>query len=394
MPVPFLDLKLQYQSIRDELDQAVQSVIASQGFVLGPEVQGLEEELAGFLGVPHAVGVASGTHALLLPLKALDPQPGEEAILPAFTFFATAGAAWNAGFKPVFCDVDPDTFNVTGETLEAAWTERTRAVIPVHLYGQMAPMQEVRQLARARGAFVLEDAAQAIGARQIAPSASTGGGGVEGARLSLDESVPVEGWAMAGSVGDAGAFSFFPTKNLGGFGDGGMVTSGDELLAEKVAKLRVHGGKQMYHHETVGTNSRLDALQAAVLRVKLRHLEGWARGRIRNAALYDEILRSVDGVMTPFTDPGNFHVYNQYTLRVDRRDELRDHLTGRGIGNGLYYPLGLHLQECFSALGGKTGDLPVTERLTREVVSLPIFPELTEGQVTEVAEAVRAFYDG
>jgi dTDP-4-amino-4,6-dideoxygalactose transaminase len=394
MPVPFLDLTLQYNSIRDELDEAIQRVIASQGFVLGPEVQGLEEELAGYLGVPYAVGVASGTDALLLPLKALDPQPGDEVILPAFTFFATAGAAWNAGFKPVFCDVDPATFNVTPETLDAVWTERTRAVIPVHLYGQMAPMQEIRQLARARGAFVLEDAAQAIGARQMARSATTGGAEVEGARLTLDESVPVEGWAMAGSVGDAGAFSFFPTKNLGGFGDGGLVTSGDEILAEKVAKLRVHGGKQMYHHEMVGTNSRLDALQAAVLRVKLRHLEGWAQGRMRNATLYDEILRGVDGVITPFTAPGNLHVYNQYTLKVDRRDELRDHLSGQGIGNGLYYPMGLHLQECFSGLGGKLGDLPATEKLTREVVSLPIFPELTESQVTRVGEAVRSFYRG
>jgi dTDP-4-amino-4,6-dideoxygalactose transaminase len=394
MPVPFLDLTLQYNSIRDELDEAIQRVIASQGFVLGPEVQGLEEELAGYLGVPYAVGVASGTDALLLPLKALDPQPGDEVILPAFTFFATAGAAWNAGFKPVFCDVDPATFNVTPETLDAVWTERTRAVIPVHLYGQMAPMQEIRQLARPRGAFVLEDAAQAIGARQMARSATTGGAEVEGARLTLDESVPVEGWAMAGSVGDAGAFSFFPTKNLGGFGDGGLVTSGDEILAEKVAKLRVHGGKQMYHHEMVGTNSRLDALQAAVLRVKLRHLEGWAQGRMRNATLYDEILRGVDGVITPFTAPGNLHVYNQYTLKVDRRDELRDHLSGQGIGNGLYYPMGLHLQECFSGLGGKLGDLPATEKLTREVVSLPIFPELTESQVTRVGEAVRSFYRG
>jgi dTDP-4-amino-4,6-dideoxygalactose transaminase len=366
MPVPFLDLKPQYRAIKVELDEALQSVVSSQGFVLGPEVQGLEEELAAYLGCPHAVGVASGTDALLLPLKALDPKPGDEVVIPAFTFFATAGAVWNAGFKPVFCDVDPETFNVTAETLEAAWTDRTRAVVPVHLYGQMAPMREIRDLAEDRGAFVLEDAAQAIGARQ------------EGTH--------------AGAAGDAGAFSFFPTKNLGGFGDGGMVTTGDPELAERVAKLRVHGGRQMYHHEMVGTNSRLDALQAAVLRRKLPYLDQWAEGRRRNAALYDGIMAGVEGVRTPLTHPGNHHVYNQYTLRVERRDELRAYLAERGIGTGLYYPLGLHLQPCFSSLGGGKGDLPATERLTAEVVSLPIFPELTEGQLSEVGEAIRAFY--
>ena len=366
MAVPFLDLKLQYQSIKPELDEAIQRVVTSQGFVMGPEVQALEEEIAAFVGVPHAVGVASGTDALLLPLRALDPEPGEEVVIPAFTFFATAGAVWNSGFKPVFCDVDPDTFNVTAGTLEAAWTERTRAAIPVHLYGQMAPMKEIRELTAGRGAFLLEDAAQAIGAR--------------------------EGDTLAGAAGDAGAFSFFPTKNLGGFGDGGMVTTADADFAEKLAKLRVHGGKQMYHHEMVGTNSRLDALQAAVLRVKLGYLDGWAQGRRRNAALYDEILGEVEGVRPPLTLPGNHHVYNQYTLRADRRDELRAYLNQRGIGNGLYYPLGLHLQECFASLGGRVGDLPVTEQLTKEVVNLPIFPELTERQVTEVAEGIRGFY--
>ena len=366
MSVPFLDLTLQYRSIRTEIDEAIQRVVASQAFVMGPEVQGLEEEIAAYIGVPHAVGVASGTDAILLPLKALDPRPGDEVVIPAFTFFATAGAVWNAGFKPVFCDVDPVSFNVTAETLDAAWTARTRATVPVHLYGQMAPMDEIRALASRRGAFVLEDAAQAIGASQ--------------------------GGAMAGSAGDAGAFSFFPTKNLGGFGDGGIITTTDDGLAEKVAKLRVHGGRQMYHHEMVGTNSRLDALQAAVLRVKLKHLDGWTRLRRRNAALYDEVLAGVDGVRTPVALPHQLHVYNQYTLRVDRRDELRAFLAERGIGNGLYYPLGLHLQACFASLGGREGDLPNTERLTREVVSLPIFPELTEGQIMEVAESIRSFY--
>lgn len=394
MPVPFLDLKLQYKALKAEIDEAVGRTVASQGFVLGPEVQALEEEVADYLGVPYAVGVASGTDALLLPLRALDPEPGDEVVIPAFTFFATAGAVWNSGFKPVFCDVDPRTFNVTAETVEAVWTERTRAVIPVHLYGQMAPMKAIRDLARERGAFVLEDAAQAIGARQIHSAARLGGDGAGVPSLSTDESARSQEWVMAGALGDAGSFSFFPTKNLGGFGDGGLVTTSDESMSEKVAKLRVHGGIQMYHHEMVGTNSRLDALQAAVLRVKLPHLDGWAGGRRKNAALYGDLLDGIEGVQLPVVAPGNEHVYNQYTLRVHHRDELRTFLGDRGIGSGLYYPLGLHLQECFQGLGGEVGDLPVTEALTGEVVSLPIFPELTEGQITEIGEAIQEFYSG
>jgi dTDP-4-amino-4,6-dideoxygalactose transaminase len=394
MPVPFLDLKLQYQALRTELEEAISRVVGSQQFILGPEVQALEEDLAEYLGVPFAVGVASGTDALLLPLKALEPKPGDQVVVPAFTFFATAGAVWNAGFTPVFCDVDADTFNVTADTLAAAWTPRTRAVIPVHLYGQMAPMAEIRALARERGAFVLEDGAQCIGARQRFPAATLSDGSTGPPSLTLREEVTEDGLAMAGSLGDAGAFSFFPTKNLGGFGDGGLVTTTDEAMAEKVGKLRVHGGRQMYSHEMVGTNSRLDALQAAVLRVKLPHLESWAQARRRHASLYDEVLSGLPGVGTPPVLEDNVHVYNQYTLRVDRRDELREYLGGRGIGSGLYYPVGLHLQECFAGLGGREGDLPVTEKLTGEVVSLPIFPELTEGQVMEVAEAVREFFAG
>ncbi len=392
MPVPFLDLKLQYNALKTELDEAVERIVSSQSFVLGPEVQALEEEIADYLGVPFAVGVASGTDALLLPLRALEPEVGDEVIIPAFTFFATAGAVWNSGFTPVFCDVDPDTFNLTAETVEAVWTSRTRAVIPVHLYGQVAPMAEIRELAKGRGAFILEDAAQAIGARQRFPAARLGAGAADLASLSLDESTTSEEWLMAGALGDAGALSFFPTKNLGGFGDGGLVTTSDEALAEKVSKLRVHGGKQMYHHEMVGTNSRLDALQAAVLRVKLPHLESWAEKRQRNAALYDELFTGIEGIKTPVVASKNDHVYNQYTLRVHQRDDLRGFLGERGIGSGLYYPLGLHLQECFVELGGKPGELPVTEALTEEVVSLPIFPELTEGQITEVGQAVREFY--
>jgi dTDP-4-amino-4,6-dideoxygalactose transaminase len=237
-------------------------------------------------------------------------------------------------------------------------------------------MGEIRSLCERRDAFILEDAAQAMGAKQV---------------QYLDQD---QNWTMAGVLGNAAAFSFFPTKNLGGFGDGGMVTTADQEFAERIAKLRVHGGKQMYHHEMVGTNSRLDALQAAALRVKLPHLTRWAEARRRNAAMYDELIGDLEGVRTPLVAPGNFHVYNQYTLRVHQRDELRSFLAEKEIGTGLYYPLGLHLQECFASLGGKVGDLPVTEALTKEVVSLPIFPELTEGQVSEVGEAIREFYSG
>lgn len=366
MSVTFFDLTGQYAAIADELDEAVRRVVTSQRFILGPEVEALEREVADYLGAAHAVGVASGTDALLLPLKALDAPPGSEVVLPAFTFFATAGAVWNAGLTPVFCDVDPDTYNVTADTVAAALTDRTVAVVPVHLYGQMVEMPPLVELARERDLFVLEDCAQSIGARGPA--------------------------GTAGTVGHAGAFSFFPTKNLGGFGDGGMVTFGDAETADRVRKLRVHGGHKMYHHEMVGTNSRLDALQAAVLRVKLKHLDGWAARRGENACAYEGLLADVEEVRLPAVRDGVVHVYNQYTIRAERRDELRAYLTEQGIGTGVYYPLGLHLQECFSSLGYGPGDLPVTETLCDEVLSLPIFPELGREQLGRVARAVRDFY--
>ncbi len=370
MPVPLLDLRAQYATMSNELDAAVAEVVRSQRFILGPAVEKLEQDAATYLGAKHAIGCASGTDAVLLPLKALQLHPGDEVIVPAFTFFATAGAVWNAGLRPVFADVDPATFNMRAEEIEPALTDRTRAIIVVHLFGQTAEMEPILRLAERHDLAVIEDAAQAFGARRRSGGA----------------------WRYAGTMGTVGAFSFFPSKNLGGFGDGGLITTDDDALADRMRKLRVHGGRQMYHHEMVGTNSRLDALQAAVLSAKLPHLDGWAQDRRRNAAWYDERFAGVDGVITPLRLEENEHVYNQYTLRASRRDELKRALDERGIGNAIYYPLPLHLQECFAELGYRRGDLPESERATSEVISIPIYPELTPEQREEVAGAVESFY--
>ena len=371
MPVPLLDLTQQYASIRPAVDAAIADVVASQRFIMGPAVEALEAAIAARTGAPHAIGCASGTDAILLSLRALPLEPGAEVIVPAFTFFATAGAVWNAGLKPVFCDIDPATYNVTAATVEAALTDRTRAIVVVHLYGQMADMQPILDLARRRGLFVVEDAAQSIGARQQ----------IDGV------------WMESGTLGDTGCLSFFPTKNLGGFGDGGMILAGDDALADRLRKLRVHGGRQMYHHEMVGTNSRLDALQAAVLSVKLPHLDRWTERRRENAAAYDELLSGIEAVQRPIVLPDNYHVYNQYTIRARSRDELKAFLDARGIGNSIYYPVPLHLQECFASLGYRPGDFPESEAASREVLSIPIYPELTRGQLEEVAASIRAFFD-
>jgi dTDP-4-amino-4,6-dideoxygalactose transaminase len=367
MSVPLLDLTAQYDAISDHLDAALMEVVRSQRFILGAPVERLEEEIAARVGARHAIGCASGTDALLLALKALELEANDEVVIPAFTFFATAGAVWNAGLRPVFCDIDPITFNVTAETVDAVRTARTRAVIPVHLFGQMADMAPLMALAERHGLAVIEDAAQSIDAAQAADGATR----------------------RAGSVGTMGAFSFFPSKNLGGYGDGGMITTDDDELADRLRKLRVHGGRQMYHHEMVGTNSRLDALQAAVLSAKLPYLEAWTDARRANARFYDHALAGLDGLTPPVEAQGNHHVYNQYTVRSDRRDELKRHLDQHGIGNGIYYPVPLHLQPCFAPLGGREGDLPVTERAAREVLSLPVYPELAPEHRSEVVARVR-----
>ncbi len=370
MPVPLLDLVAQYQTIRDEVGPALQSVIERQAFVMGPEVAALETAIAELMELPHAVACASGTDALLLPLRALELQPGDEVIAPAFTFFATAGAIHNAGGTPVFVDIDPVTYNITAETIAAAITPRTRAIVVVHLFGQMAAMEAIAPLAATHGLAVIEDGAQTIGARRL----------VDGQ------------WTHPGQLGTVATLSFFPTKNLGGWGDGGMMLTTDAELAARLARLRLHGGAKQYHHDEVGFNSRLDSIQAAVLLVKLRHLARWNDARRAHAEYYTTALAGLAPVCPPRVDAANEHIWHQYTPRVERRDDLMAHLRARDIGCAIYYPLPLHLQPCFAHLGYRRGALPVTETAMESVLSLPVYPELTRSQQDEVVGAIREFY--
>ena len=370
--VPVLDLRAQYQAIRDEIEPVILGLIESQMFVMGPEVAGLEAELAAYCGVARGIGCASGTDALLLPLMAIGIGPGDEVITTPYSFFATAGSVWRTGARPVFVDIEPDSYNIDPARIEAAITPRTRAIIPVHLYGQMADMDPINEIARKHSLFVLEDAAQAIGARY--------------------KSRP------AGSLGHVGALSFYPSKNLGGFGDGGMIVTDDDELGRKLARLRVHGMEPKYHHQEVGFNSRLDAMQAAVLRVKLRHLESWTTRRVEAADRYRNLFedyRLTGSVGLPRARDGYFHVFNQFIIRVHAsvRDPLRDELTARQIGTEIYYPIPLHLQPCFTPLGQKSGDFPQAEAAARETIALPIYPELTEEQQHLVVGSIRQFMD-
>ncbi len=370
MNVPLLDLVAQYHTIKDAVMPAVQAVIERQQFIMGAEVGQLEVEVAHLSHAKHAIACASGTDALLLPLKALKLAPGDEVIAPSFTFFATAGAIHNAGGTPVFVDIDPGTFNLDPAAVEAAITPRTRAVVAVHLYGQMAAMEPLLILARRHGLVIIEDAAQAIGARRL----------IDGV------------WRIAGELGSAAALSFFPSKNLGAWGDGGMMLTQDAALADRLRKLRLHGGAKQYHHEEIGTNSRLDTVQAAVLLVKLRYLAEWSAARRARAARYAEAFTGLAAICPPRVDSANEHIFHQYTIRAERRDELAAHLKSRGIGHAVYYPVGLHLQPCFAHLGYTRGRLPATEEAMSAVLSLPIYPELTPGQQDTVIEAVRGFY--
>ncbi|UCF21629.1 MAG: DegT/DnrJ/EryC1/StrS family aminotransferase [Gemmatimonadota bacterium] len=374
-PIPLLDLARQHLHLGEELTAAVRRVAESQSFVLGAAVEEFEAAIAHYLGVGHAIGVASGTDALYLCMRLLDLRDGDEVITSPFTFFATAGAIANAGGRVVFADIDPLTFNLDPRCVADVISERTRAILPVHLFGQMVELQPLLDLADQRGLWIIEDAAQSMGAKAL-----VGGS-----------------WRAGGTVGTLGCFSFYPTKNLGGWGDGGLITTNDPDLAERLRRLRVHGedpGLGRYVHGEVGVNSRLDAIQAAVLSVKLRHLPGWTELRRARAAEYDRRLDVLAEVTTPVAQPDRFHVYNLYTIRAQRRTALRDHLTKRNIGSGVYYPLPLHRQPCFRGLGYEAGQFPQAERAAEEVLSLPLFPELTAAEQGRVVETIQGFYGG
>lgn len=367
--VPILDLRRQYDEIADEIQEALEPMLRSQAFILGPEVDKFEAELAEYAQCEHALGVSSGTDALLLALMALDVGPGHEVITSPYSFFATAGVIARLGATPVFADIDPVTFNIDPQQIEDRITERTRAIIPVHLYGQCSDMEPINDIARRHGLAVIEDAAQSIGAEY------------QGRR--------------AGSLGTIGCFSFFPSKNLGAFGDAGAVTTNDPEIAEKMRSMRVHGQSGTYYHQYVGGNFRIDAIQAAILRVKLRHLDRWTLGRQKNAAFYSQAFhdRSLAGqvLITPrvVTDR---HVFNQFIVRVLERDTLMPHMEALGVGVRVYYPLPLHLQPCFAHLGYQKGDFPESELAAQCTVALPIYPELTIGQQQKVVDSMINYY--
>ena len=370
MRVPLLDLKGQYATIRPEIEEVIGRVVESQMFILGPEVRAFEEEIARFCTVPHAIGVSSGTDALLVALMAAGVGPGDEVVTTPFSFFATAGVIARLGAKTVFVDIDPATFNIDVDAAARAITDRTRAIIPVHLYGRCADTRRLLEATAGQGIAVVEDAAQAIGA------------------FDRDGN-------QAGALGTFGCFSFFPSKNLGAFGDAGLVTALDEASAHRVEILRVHGGEPKYHHHFVGGNFRIDALQAAVLRVKLRRLPEWTAARRRNAEAYRQLFAAagLDGrIGLPEDEPG--HIYNQFVIRAPERDALRGRLAENGVGTEVYYPIPLHLQACFADLGYRAGDFPHAEAAAGEVLALPIFPELTGEQLEFVVSSIAGFYQG
>lgn len=364
MKVPLLDLKAQYATIREDVLAAVAEVLESQVCIGGPKVTQLENDVAALSECKFAVGVSSGTDALLNALLSLDVGPGDEVITTPFTFFATAGCIVRTGAKPVFVDIDSRTYNIDPALIERAVTSKTKAIMPVHLFGQMADMDPIMGVAARHGLTVIEDAAQAIS--------------------SLYKG------RCSGSIGTMGCFSFFPSKNLGGVGDGGMVVTQDEKLNERLTIMRSHGSKPKYYHRYVGGNFRLDPIQAAVLSVKLPYLKQWSEARRKHAAYYDEHLAGA-GVVTPYVSPDCFSIYNQYVIRSERRDELMAHLKANEIGTEIYYPVPMHVQECFADLGYKPGDMPVSEKAAKEVLALPVYPELSRSMQDAVVQAVRNF---
>ncbi len=386
MKVPLLDLKPQYQSLKKEIDKTIIRVSESQQFILGPEVEKMEKSFNEYLGCKYSFGVSSGTDALLIALMAIDIKPGDEVIVPTFSFFATAGVVSRMNAVPVFVDSDPVTFNIDPSEVEKRITPKTKAIVPVHLFGQSCEMDLMLAIARKKNIKVIEDAAQAIG-------------------------VQYRDGRCVGTIGDIGCFSFFPSKNLGCFGDGGLVTTNDDKLGERLRILRVHGGEPKYYHKVIGGNFRIDALQAAVINVKFPHLDSWSEKRRKNAELYTKlfvekglsetegkikfdnknkvllpkaIYKALDGVK-------NYHIYNQYIIRVKKRDALRKYLSEKEIGTEIYYPVPFHLQECFSNLGNKLGNFPVAENIADTSLALPIYPELTVEQITYVVDMIREF---
>lgn len=368
MNIPFLDLKRQYQPIKEEIDQAIHRVVDSQNFILGDEVRVFEEKFAQYCGVKHAIGVASGTDALLLSIKAHNIT--EDVITSPFTFFATAGSIYNAGANPQFADINPETFNIDPEDLvkKVRENDKIKAILPVHLYGQTAEIEPIHEIAEDHDLTVIEDAAQSIGAEY------------HGKKI--------------GSINTT-CFSFFPAKNLGCYGDGGIITTNEEEIAEKIRTLRVHGSKPKYYHHIIGHNSRLDALQAAILTVKLKYIDEWNSMRIKNAKLYNKNLKEIEGLKVPDIDPQNKHVFNQYTLRVTngRRDDLKKFLTERNISTVIYYPLPLHLQPCFSYLKYNKGSFPNSELASKEVLSFPIYPEILKDELKYICNSILEFFE-
>lgn len=387
MNIPMLDLKAQYEGIKDEINQKVLDILASQRFILGPEVEAFEQELSAYSGTEYACGVSSGSDALILSLMTLDIGLGDSVVTTPFTFFSTAGSIARIGAKPIFCDIQKDTFNMDPACLEdvlkaEGGEERSnpKAVIPIHLFGQCVSMTDILDLAKKHNLYVVEDAAQAVGA----------------------EFPALEGTQKACAMGHLGILSFFPSKNLGGFGDGGMVLTSDEEMARRLKLLRTHGSKNKYYHDAIGGNFRLDALQAGLLRVKLKHLDDWHHKRQQNALYYDKsfvdlgLVESGRVRIPPpvYKDTGiqNYHVYNQYVIRVQRRDELQEFLKSKGIPSAIYYPVPLHLQKCFSYLDYREGDFPVAEQAAKEVLALPIYPELGRNQQDYILSAINEFY--
>jgi dTDP-4-amino-4,6-dideoxygalactose transaminase len=368
---PFLDLKAEYATMKEEIGTAVEKVLESQQFIMGPEVRQLEAEIAAFIGSRFALGCASGSDALLLALMALGVDSGDEVITPPFTFVATAGSISRLKARPVFVDIDRETYNLDPTLLEAAITSRTKAIMPVHLFGLAAEMEKINEIARAHNLPVIEDAAQAIGARYH------------------DRNV--------GNLGACGCFSFFPSKNLGGAGDGGMITTSDPELADRISVLRDHGSRKKYQYDLLGMNSRLDSLQAAILMVKFRHLEAMAQARRRNADRYRQLFRQAGlekSIVLPVQPEGLHHVYNQFVIRTPQRDQLREHLRNCGIPTEIYYPFPLHLQPAFAGLGYRPGAFPESEEASRQVLALPVFPQMTEEQQKVVVDRTAEFVAG